>query len=357
MRQLPNADAGPAKARLVRLRVATTGRLDAVLAADPEIGLSRTRLKALIEDGAVAIDGTPCRDPARTVSTGQRVAIDLPAACDPAPAGEDLQLSILYEDDDLIVIDKPPGMVVHPAPGHASGTLVNALIHHCGASLTGIGGVRRPGIVQRLDKDTSGVMVAAKTEAAMASLAAQFADHGRTGSLRRAYLAIVWGVLSRKRLLVEAPLGRSPANRLKRAVVRPDAPDARHAATEVELIESYRAGPGGAAIAAMVECRLKTGRTHQIRVHMAHIGHPVIGDRDYGAAMMTKAARLPEPAASFVRRFARQALHAWSLVFTHPQSGQILEFFSAPPADFRDLRDHLAASGGWHAPPPYANFM
>jgi len=356
MPRFPNADTEPAEVRRVARFAAASGRLDAVLAADTSIGLSRTRLKALIGAGAVTVNGGEVRDPSVRITAGDRIALELPPATDPAPRGEDIRLDILYEDDELIVIDKPAGMVVHPAPGHAAGTLVNALIHHCGAGLTGIGGVRRPGIVHRLDMNTSGVMVAAKTERAMASLGAQFADHGRSG-LERAYYAIVWGCPTSKRGVIDAPLGRSPANRLRRAVVDAGASDAKPAVTEYRVLEAYRASDRSEPVAAFLECRLRTGRTHQIRVHMAHFGYPLIGDREYGAGMKTKAARLAEPAAGTARNFARQALHAFLLVLEHPATARTLRFQSAPPADFRQLRDALDAESDILRAAPYANFM
>ena len=232
------------------------------------------------------------------------------------PEGEAIPLDVVYEDDDLIVIDKPAGLVVHPAAGNQTGTLVNALIAHCGASLSGIGGVMRPGIVHRLDKDTSGLMVVAKTDRAHRSLADQFADHGRTGPLERGYMALVWGVPDRADGTIEAALGRSTKNREKIEVKREGG---REAITHYHVAERYGAA-GKPAVASLVECRLETGRTHQIRVHLAAIGHPVIGDRTYGAGFATKPALLPEPARSLAARFPRQALHAYLLGFEHPVS-------------------------------------
>lgn len=345
MSSLPRPDAAPGEGRAARFVVDTAAagdRLDAFLARMMPPHVSRSRIKALIREGAAAVGGEPCTTPNRRLKPGETVDIELPEPEPPEPGGEAIPLAILYEDDELIVIDKPAGMVVHPAPGNPSGTLVNALIHHCGDGLRGIGGVRRPGIVHRLDKDTSGVMVAAKTQRAQVGLAAQFADHGRAGPLERTYLALVWGEPPRRSGTVDAPLGRSPANRLKRAVVASTAPDARRAVTRYRLLRTF--GAGGKAV-ALVECRLETGRTHQIRVHMAHIGHPLIGDRDYGGHFATKAAVLPEPQRSAVAAFGRQALHAATLAFLHPVTGQLLRFEAPLPPDMAELVQILASDG------------
>jgi len=243
---------------------------------------------------------------------------------------------VLYEDDALIVINKPAGLVVHPGAGNWTGTLVNALIHHCGDSLSGIGGVRRPGIVHRLDKETSGVMVVAKTDRAHKALSEAFADHGRTGDLERAYLALVWGIPQRPTGTVDAPLGRA-ADRVRRAVVPEGRDDARHAVTHFAVQERFGEKQQEFATASLVECRLETGRTHQIRVHMAHIGHPVIGDPDYGQAFRTKANRLPEPLKSQVKAFSRQALHAWLLAFRHPDTHLLVRFEAPIPGDMEEL--------------------
>jgi 23S rRNA pseudouridine1911/1915/1917 synthase len=305
-------------------------RLDRVLAAALP-SLSRSRLKALMLEGRVTSGGVVISEPSLRVKPGTRYAVDVPAATPPVPPAQAMPLAILFEDEHVIVVDKPAGLVVHPAPGNPDRTLVNALIAHCGSSLSGIGGVARPGIVHRLDKDTSGVMVAAKTERAQADLAGQFADHGRSGPLERRYRALVWGVPARKSGVIDAPLGRSARNRLKRAVVRATAPDARPAVTHYRVLASY-----GAA-ASLIECVLETGRTHQIRVHLAHAGHPLVGDPDYGGGFATKANRLDEPARSAARSFARQALHAAFLRFRHPASGRTMDFASEPPEDFRQL--------------------
>ena len=316
------------------------GRIDAWLARVLDGGLSRSRVKALIEDGDVAINGQPVKAPHQKVQPGDRIAITIPEPEDPEPKGENIPLEVLYEDEDIIVLVKPAGLVVHPAAGNWTGTLVNALIHHCGASLSGIGGVKRPGIVHRLDKETSGVMVVAKNDLAHASLSAQFADHGKTMKLERAYQAVVWGLPRPQKGKIDAPLGRS-GDRVKRAVVSAGADDARHAVTHYEVIERYHERPDATAIAARIVCRLETGRTHQIRVHMAHIGHPLLGDPDYGLAFRTKVNLLPREAHSVVNRFKRQALHAYLLQIEHPRSGAVMRFESELPRDMLELIDAL----------------
>ena len=316
------------------------GRLDAWLTAVLEGEFSRSRIKALIEQGAVFLNGTVCSEAKKKIAPGDHVEIVLPEPEDPEPKGEDIPLDVLYEDADVIVIAKPAGLVVHPGAGNWTGTLVNALIHHCGDSLSGIGGVRRPGIVHRLDKDTSGVLVAAKNDAAHRHLADQFADHGRTGPLERAYHAAVWGRPKQLRGTIDAPLGRA-ADRTKRAVKRADSNDAREAVTHYDVVERFHETPDANALASLVECRLETGRTHQIRVHMAHIGCPLIGDPEYSAGYRTKANRLPERAKSVVSAFHRQALHAFLLAFEHPRTCEVMEFEAPLPADMQALLDAL----------------
>ncbi|MFL9501721.1 RluA family pseudouridine synthase [Rhodopseudomonas palustris] len=313
-------------------------RLDRVLAARcPE--LSRSRLKALILDGRVAIAGNPVRDPAYHASPGETITIDVPPPVPAEPAGEAIALDIVYEDADIIVLNKPRGLVVHPAAGHETGTLVNALIAHCGASLSGIGGVRRPGIVHRLDKDTTGLMVAAKNDKAHQSLSAQFADHGRTGELRRGYLAFVWGVPGRKYGTIDAPIDRHPHAREKMAVRQ----GGREAITHWEVLENF-AGKDGKPVAALIACQLETGRTHQIRVHLAHLGHPLLGDDVYGPHFKTKANQLAPAARSALSELGRQALHAYLLTLEHPSSGEVLTWESPLPADLAQLQAALIAT-------------
>jgi 23S rRNA pseudouridine1911/1915/1917 synthase len=313
-------------------------RLDRVLATRLS-ELSRSRLKALILAGQVAVKNAPVRDPAYHVGPGDTITIDVPEPVAAEPLGEDIALDIVYEDDDLIVIDKPAGLVVHPGAGHETGTLVNALIAHCGDSLSGIGGVKRPGIVHRLDKDTSGLLVVAKNDAAHASLSAQFADHGKTGEMRRGYLAFVWGVPNRQRGTVDAPIDRHPHAREKMAVRE----GGRHAVTHWEIVETFK-GADGKPVASLVACELETGRTHQIRVHLAHIGHPLMGDMVYGPGFKTKAAHLGPQSQEALSALDRQALHAYLLALEHPKTRTILEWNSDLPPDLRFLEDSLQAA-------------
>jgi 23S rRNA pseudouridine1911/1915/1917 synthase len=314
-------------------------RLDAWLAgALPDLG--RNRAKQLILDGRVAIGGRTIEEAKRPVKPGDTVVVSLPPVAPAEPAGEAIALNVVYEDDDVIVIDKPAGLVVHPAGGHDTGTLVNALIAHCGASLSGIGGVARPGIVHRLDKDTTGLMVVAKNDRAHKSLAEQFADHGRTGPLERGYMALVWGAPERASGTISAALGRSNRNREKIEVKRDGS--GREAITHYQVAERYGA-KAKPPVASLVECALETGRTHQIRVHLASIGHPLIGDRAYGSGFATKASLLPEPARAMAADFPRQALHAYLLGFEHPESGEEMRFESHLPADMAALRKALKA--------------
>ncbi|OXT02627.1 RNA pseudouridine synthase [Notoacmeibacter marinus] len=318
-------------------------RIDQALAARLAPDLSRGRIQALLRAGAVTIDNAIVAEPKSKLPASGTVRIVLPDAEDPLPRPQAIPLDILFEDDDIIVIDKPVGLVVHPGAGVPDGTLVNALIHHCGDSLSGIGGVKRPGIVHRLDRDTSGVMVVAKTDHAHRSLSAAFAAHGRDGALARAYVALCWGTPDRTLGVIDAPLGRSSSDRTRRAVVPASRPDARHAVTHFTVERQFGRRENGTATAALVECRLETGRTHQIRVHMAHIGHPLIGDATYGAAHATKANKLPEHARNAVEAFARQALHARHLAFHHPRTNERLSFTTEPPADMATLIDALGA--------------
>jgi 23S rRNA pseudouridine1911/1915/1917 synthase len=305
-----------------------SGRLDRALAdALPE--LSRARVQALMSEGAITRDGAPVVDPSAKAAPGlYRVAI--PAALPAEPQAEDMKLAVLFEDAHLIVIDKPAGMSAHPAPGSASGTLVNALIHHCGASLSGIGGVARPGIVHRLDKYTSGVMVAAKTDLAHRGLSALFSAH----DIDRLYIALTRGAPAPGRGTVTTQIGRSTGDRKKMAVLRAGG---REAITHYEVEATF--GPLEKPVAARVACRLETGRTHQIRVHLAHKGAPCLGDPAYGSGPPAPAVR----AAIAEAGLSRQALHAAVLGFRHPISGETLRFETAPPADMRLLQAALDA--------------
>ena len=308
-------------------------RLDRFLVAAAGTNLSRMRIKNLIEAGQVSVDGVIVKDPSLLLRAGQTAGLRLPPPIDPEPSGENIPLKIVFEDEYLLVLDKPAGLVVHPAAGHEKGTLVNALIAHCGTSLSGIGGVKRPGIVHRLDKDTSGLLVVAKTDIAHQGLAKLFADHGKTLPLTREYLAFIWGTPARHSGTVDAPLGRHPIGREKIAVALPGR--GRRAVTHWRLVESF------SGEASLVSCRLETGRTHQIRVHMAHIGHPVLGDPLYATGFKTKTARLPLAAKATLASLSRQALHAAVLSFPHPLTGAALRFTSTLPEDLQKLRDAL----------------
>lgn len=295
-------------------------RLDRLL-ADALPALSRSRLKALIETGYVATDGRAVDDPARKAKAGEIYVVRVPPVVAAAPAAQAMNLNVVYEDDDLVVIDKPVGLVVHPAPGNPDRTLVNALLAHCGPSLTGVGGVGRPGIVHRLDKDTSGLMVVAKNDAAHRGLAAQFAAH----SIERAYLAVVWGVPRPREGRIEGNIGRSPRNRKKMAVLKRGG---RTAATRYKVLKA------SGDTASLVECRLETGRTHQIRVHMAHIGHPVVGDPLYGKSRRNRA---KDELAQALLMQNTQLLHAYLIGFQHPRTGKTLRFEGKIPPKFNDF--------------------
>jgi 23S rRNA pseudouridine1911/1915/1917 synthase len=312
-------------------------RLDRVLARHVA-DLSRSRLKDLILAGEVAIGARTIRDPGHRVNAGDVIALSVPAPQPAVPQPEPIPLAVVYEDDAIIVIDKPKGLVVHPAAGNWSGTLVNALVAHCGASLSGIGGVARPGIVHRLDKDTTGLMVIAKTDRAHLSLSRQFADHGRTGPLQRGYLAFAWGAPARAKGSIVAPIARHPRARDKMSVRA----DGRAATTHWQVLERYP-GPDGKPVVSLLACRLETGRTHQIRVHLAHMGHPVLGDVTYGAGFKTKSTQLGLEAQAALTGLGRQALHAYLLGFEHPLTGDSLEFRSELPSDLARLRHSLGA--------------
>ncbi|WP_079729260.1 RluA family pseudouridine synthase [Novosphingobium mathurense] len=296
------------------------GRLDKMLAEAS--GLSRERVKALLGEGRVTLDGKSAAQASLKVSEGTPFAIRVPAAAPAEAIAQDIPLDVVFEDEFLIVIDKPAGLVVHPAAGNSDGTLVNALLHHCRGQLSGIGGVARPGIVHRIDKDTSGLLVVAKTDRAHEGLAAQFADH----SIERAYKAIVGGHPIPIAGTVTGAIGRSSTNRKKMAIV--DEGRGKHAVTHYRTLERLRN-------ASLVECRLETGRTHQVRVHMSSIGHPLLGDPVYG--------RTPSALRPILQRlqFSRQALHAAELGFIHPVKKEKVHFVSPVPADMAALIDEL----------------
>jgi 23S rRNA pseudouridine1911/1915/1917 synthase len=315
----------------------TGARLDRFLAqALPE--LSRSRLQGLIDQGAVTLAGEKIGDGNRRVKPGEVYELTIPDAAPATPQGEDIPLTVVYEDKDLIVIEKPAGLVVHPAAGNPDGTLVNALIAHCGKELAGIGGVARPGIVHRLDKDTSGLLVAAKNDRAMASLAKQFAAH----TIERAYHAVVWGSPRQAEGRIEGQIGRSPFDRKRMAVLRGQGKEAR---TRYRVVERY--GDPERPFASLIECRLETGRTHQIRVHLTHLGHPLIGDPQYGRARQPPRPKTPaeEKAFATAAHFPRQALHAYILGFQHPSTHKVMRFESGWPADMAALIDDLRRLG------------
>jgi len=297
-------------------------RLDKALAE--ACALSRARIQALIADGAVMVDGKRATSPSAKVHSGARFTIAVPAASEPEARPQAIPLTIAFEDEHLIVIDKSAGMVVHPAAGNRDGTLVNALLHHCGGSLSGIGGVARPGIVHRIDKDTSGLLVIAKSDAAHEGLAAQFAEH----SVHRRYLAVTAGTPRPREGTIAGRIGRSDANRKKMAALDKNSSRGKHAVTHYTVMEPH-------AHSALIECRLETGRTHQVRVHCASIGHALLGDPLYGST--------PKPLKALLKdlRFARQALHAAQLGFLHPITGERVAFTSALPQDMQELIDEL----------------
>jgi len=301
-------------------------RLDRALAiALP--ALTRSRVKALIEGRRVtSADGRTVEEPSRKVKTGERYVVDIPAPDPAEPEPQAIALDILHEDDDLLVLNKPPGLVVHPAPGNPDKTLVNALLAHCGASLSGIGGVRRPGIVHRLDKDTSGVMVVAKNDQSHHRLSRLFAKH----DLTRIYKALVWGGPTSRQGTIDAPIARHPVDR-KRMAVRSSGGKA--AVTDYWLEQRF--GPPLKPVASLLGCQLHTGRTHQVRVHLAHLGSPVVGDPVYGRN------RRPSGPLASVAAFPRQALHAQVLEFAHPRSGRPMKFEAEMPKDFKDLLQSL----------------
>ena len=297
--------------------------------ADAIGALSRSRVKTLMLDGAVQRDGSPARNPAELVRPGAHYRIERPAPVPATPQPQSIPFTVLYEDADLLVLDKPAGLVVHPAPGNEDGTLVNALLAHCGDTLPGIGGERRPGIVHRLDKDTSGVMVVAKTEPALATLSAAFAAR----DLERLYIALVWGAPNPAAGEIEGAIGRDPKNRKRMAVVS--------GGGKVALTR-YRTAQAWFPVATLLHCTLATGRTHQIRVHLASIGHPLVGDPVYLRRVPAAAKSAPPALRQALLDFPRQALHAARLGFDHPRTGERLSFETPLPADMRGLLGRLA---------------
>jgi 23S rRNA pseudouridine1911/1915/1917 synthase len=299
-----------------------TDKAIAVLAAVENPSLSRARIQALLAEGHLCLAGKVVSDASHKVHEGEVYTLVLPPPEKAEPEAQDIDITVVYEDDDVIVIDKAAGLVVHPAPGNRDKTLVNALLAHCGDSLSGIGGVARPGIVHRLDKDTSGLMVVAKNDMAHHALAKQFADR----SLSRTYHALVWGAPIPSASSIDAPIGRSMKDRKKMAVTAKGKP----ALTHYEVIESF-------ADVSLVECKLATGRTHQIRVHLAHIKHPVVGDSVYGGGRRGKKGE------EVLQKFPRQALHAVELHFIHPRSGKLRKFVSKLPKDMKKILTYCRA--------------
>ncbi len=295
--------------------------------------VSRARFQRLIAEGHVFVEGQAIDDSGFKLKPSQRVEINFPPAIAAEPIAEDIALDVVFEDKHVIVINKPSGLVVHPAAGHENGTLVNALIAHCSDSLSGIGGVKRPGIVHRLDKDTSGLLVVAKNDAAHTSLSEQFHAHGRDGRLERAYLAFVWGVPQRPTGMMTTGIARSTVNRQKMAVSQ--RADAKEAITHYVVKERF------GDVASLVQCNLETGRTHQIRVHMAHIGHPLLGDGVYGGGFKSALSKLPENSQMLAKHLKGQALHAFMLGFEHPKTGKPLHFEAPLPDELEQLHAAL----------------
>ncbi|MGI9521505.1 MAG: RluA family pseudouridine synthase [Hyphomicrobiaceae bacterium] len=301
--------------------------------------ISRQRVKGLLAAAKISVNGEACSEASYKVRAGDRVTVEVPMPEEYRVVAEDIPLNIIYEDRDLLVVDKPAGLVTHPAPGHLSGTLVNALLAHSGSQLSGIGGVRRPGIVHRLDKDTSGLLVVAKNDLAHQGLAEQFAAHGSDDKMERSYIAIVWGEPERARGTIEKPIGRCHTNRRKMAVVRPGS--GRYAISHYQVERTFKRG--AQALVSQLRLVLGTGRTHQIRVHLSSIGHPLLGDRTYGSGFRASAAALSQPAQRALMTLNRQALHAATLRFQHPRSRSILQFRSALPQDLQSLQIALGS--------------
>ena len=329
---------GPERELIVTAADGDAGkRVDRMLADNVET-VSRTRLKTLIETGFVTCNGAVIDTVSRSVAVGDVFCINLPPAADYDPVAENIPLNIVFEDDSLLVIDKQAGLVVHPAQGHATGTLVNALLNHCGRSLSGINGVKRPGIVHRLDKDTSGLMVVAKNDNAHANLSDQLA----TRTLSRRYIAFVWGIPSPAKGVTSCRIGRHPTDRKRMAVVTKGG---KEATTHYQVLSTYGSVENGATLASQVSCKLETGRTHQIRVHMQALGNPLIGDRVYGVGRNPLRRRdlpnLNRNALAIAADFPRQALHATEISFQHPADHRPLSFESPIPNDLAELERNL----------------
>ncbi|MFQ3360603.1 MAG: RluA family pseudouridine synthase [Alphaproteobacteria bacterium] len=309
--------------------------------ADNSPGISRTRISNLILTGNIICNQSAILSKTYKIKENDNFLINLPEPSNPNPQPENIPLNIVFEDNDLIVIDKPAGLVVHPGSGNHSGTLVNALISYCGDSLSGIGGVKRPGIVHRLDKDTSGIMVVAKNDLAHNHLSKQFADHGRNGLLKRSYLAFVWGIPDKTSDTINIAIQRHKTDRTKMAIVKANNQKGTFAITSYRIEEKYL-NKKNDPIASLVRCKLYTGRTHQIRVHMAHIGTPVINDIKYGNGFKTKMNKLPESSQLIIQQSKRQALHAELLEFEHPTTNNLMSFSSALPKELKNMKNMLS---------------
>jgi 23S rRNA pseudouridine1911/1915/1917 synthase len=309
-------------------------RLDRFLTARlPE--LSRSRIQALIEQECLSVDGKTVTDAARKVKARQAFSLVIPATRPSHIEAQDIALDVIHEDKNLLIINKPAGLTVHPAPGHPDSTLVNALLAHCGKSLSGIGGVARPGIVHRIDKDTSGLLAVAKNDATHLALSAQLAER----SLKRTYIAVVWGKPKAAKGTITANVGRSMGNRQKMAVLKVGG---KPAVTHYTVIKTFSPGGLKTPLASLVECRLETGRTHQIRVHMMHLGHPLVGDQSYGQSTQSRLQAsvfkaLPEKTKKLLLNFKRQALHAKELELVHPATGKKMHFEAKLPKDMQAL--------------------
>lgn len=328
-----NEDAVEAPGFRKIFKVKVSGRLDKMLAdlvAEMQEGLSRSRLKNLILEGRVLLNDRKCPDPSHIIVEGDRIELIVPAPTDATPEPENIPLDIVYEDEDLLVINKQAGLVVHPGAGNYTGTLVNALLYHCGDSLSGIGGVKRPGIVHRLDKDTTGLMMVAKSDRAHQGLAAQLSDR----SLSRIYTALVWKMPTPIKGSIDVPIGRHQANRLKMSV--------RSHRMGREAVTHYLRGQTFHDVVSEVTCQLETGRTHQIRVHMQHLGHPLLGDTTYGLPVQEQRALLnrggyDEEVRDQILTFPRQALHAGEIHFIHPVTDEEMSFEAPMPSDLAEL--------------------
>ena len=327
-------------------------RLDVLLSRSlAEAGLSRNRIQALIKAEAVCNTdtGAVLTDASIKIKPGVRIVVRVPPSAPSDIAAAHISLDILHEDDDLLVLNKPAGRVIHPAPGHRDDTIVNALLAHCGSTLSGVGGVARPGIVHRLDKDTSGLIVVAKNDSAHQHLAAQFAAHGRDGALEREYIAFIWGLPIPNAGRIDVPIARANARGGKsspRARLRMRAggrQNGKRAVTHYQVTQGYGDGTQDGTLVSRLLCRLETGRTHQIRAHLSHFGHPLLGDCLYGAGFKTRAQRLPPQAREITIALQRQALHAWKLGFLHPKNDKHLRFEVPLPDDLARLEDALGA--------------